>query len=209
MLKSALHNYARIRFYWDGAALQAHAEAMGDPSLNWLDLPALGRVGGLEATHVWFAPNPPVDRAARESVVAYAKSLSALGVQSRASAGPGVATECLRCGHGWREIRAASDLTLALAVLEDALADVCDMAFVFASAHVLGALDGPFARLFPGKELGRVSFGPARGRRHGGPVLTLRPAQIAAARLRVLAAARRAQPRFRQINQLAAEEASP
>ena len=209
MLKFTLHDQARIRFYWDGAALQAHAEAMGDPSLNWLDLPALGRACGFDAAHVWFAPTPPVDRAGREPVGAYAKALRGLGVESRAPAGPGIETECLRCGHGWREIRAASDLNLALAVLEDAVADVCDMAFVFTSVHVLRSLEGSLARLFPDKGLGRVSVGSARGRRHDVPVLTLRSTQIAAARLSLPDGARRSPLRFRQSIQPAAEEASP
>lgn len=209
MLKFTLHDRARIRFYWDGAALQAHAEAMGDPSLTWLDLPALGRAGGIEAAHVWFAPAPLADRAGGDRVGAYGQALETLGVERRACAGQGVETECLRCGHGWREARAASDLTLALAVLEDAMADAYDTAFVFAPVHVLRAVDGPLARLFPGKGLGRVSFGPARGLRHGGPVLILRSAQVAAARLSLPEVGRRARPLFSQTVQPAAEEASP
>ena len=209
MLKSPLPQRGLIRFYWDGASLQAHAEAMGDPSLQWLDLPALARAGGLEGGHVWVPPAPPSDRVGRDALRAYEKALDALGVERRAVAGEGLETECLRCGHGWREARAASGLALALAVLGDAMAEAYDTAFVFGPAYVPGALGDPLARLVPGKRLGCVTFGSIRRLRLAGPVLALRLAEVAAARLVLPDHGRRARPDFHQTFQPAEVEASP
>jgi len=209
MLKFPLHQRGRTRFYWDGPSLQAYAEAMGDPSLLWLDLPALARAGGLEADHVWIAPTPPPDRSGRAAVGAYAKVLGALGVDRRAAAGGGVERECLRCGHGWREARTVSELTLALAVLGDAMADAYDAAFVFAPAHVPCAINGLLARQFPDKRLGRVTFASGRRQRFEGPVLALGPAQVVAARLSPPGVGQRLRPQFDPIVQPATVEASP
>ena len=209
MLKFSLPQRGRIRFYWDGASLQAHAEAMGDPSLNWLDFPALVRTGGLEGGHVWIAPVRPQGRAGREMLGAYEKALGALGVERRAAAGQGADIECLRCGHGWREARASSGLRLALMVLADAMADAYDAAFVFAPADVMVALDEILAPLFPHKRPRRVIFGRAGRKRSDGPVFALPGAQVAAARLSLPDPDRRMRSRFRKPVQPAAVEASP
>jgi len=209
MLKFPLPQRGRVRFYWDGASLQAYAEAMGDLSLNWLDFPGLVRAGGLEGAHVWIAPARPQVRADRETLSAYEKALGALGVERRAAAGHGIETECLRCGHGWREERAPSGLMLGLTVLADAMTDAYDAAFVFAPAHVTGALDEILAPLFPHKRPGRVIFGRAGRQRLDGPVFTLRSAQVAAARLFLSDSGRRTRSPFRKIVQPAAVEASP
>lgn len=209
MLQFPLPQCGRIRFYWDGASLQAHAEAMGDLSLNWLDFPALVRAGGLEGRHVWFAPTRPQDRADREMLGAYEKALGALGVERRAAAGHGADIECLRCGHGWREARAPSSLTLALTVLADAMADAYDAAFVFAPPDVTGALDEILAPLFPHKRPGRVIFGRARRQRPSGPIFALSGDQVAAARLSLPDPGRRTRPLSPKLIQPAAVEASP
>ena len=124
MLKSDLNPPGRIRIYWDGAALLAYAETLGDSSLNWLDLPALAP----RAAHVWFAPAGLEDRTLREACGAYGKALRDLGVECRLPPAGGLASECLRCGHGWRDQRPASELALALAGLTDAVADAWDTA---------------------------------------------------------------------------------
>ena len=149
--------------YWDGAALLAHADGLCDPSTNWLDLPAMAPPG---AAHVWIAPAPPPDRALRGAIASYGRALRALGVDCRPAPSSGAA-ECLRCGHGWDDHARASELALALAVLEDGLADAFDAAFVFASPGLLAAVAKPLGRLFPEKRLGRVTLGPAPPRRPG------------------------------------------
>ena len=164
MLKSHLLPSGRIRIYWDGAALLAHADGLCDPSLNWLDLPAMAPA---DAIHVWIAPAPPPERALKGAIAAYGRALSALGVDCRSAPLQGAATECLRCGHGWDDQSRASELALALAVLEDGLADAWDAAFVFASPRVLAAMASPLGRLFPEKRLGRVTLGAAMPRRTG------------------------------------------
>jgi len=203
MLKSHQLPSGRIRIYWDGAALQAHAEALGDPSLNWLDLPALGRPAGADATHVWIAPAPSCERPRRDAVVAYGETLRALGVDCRATPLAGAETECQRCGHGWRDESAASELSLALEVLADAVDDAFDAAFIFASSRALAAIASPLGRLCPGKSIGRVLFGPSPRLRKGGPTLAIHRADVAAARL---------PPPGRSVErkfQLALKEASP
>ena len=149
--------------YWDGAALLAHADGLCDPSLNWLDLPAMAPLG---AAHVWIASTPP-ERPRKAGIAAYGRALRALGVDCRPAPLQGSAAECLRCGHGWDDQSRASELALALAVLEDGLADAWDEAFVFASAGLLAAVASPLGRLFPNKRLGRVTLGPAQARRSG------------------------------------------
>ena len=148
--------------YWDGAALLAHADGLCDPSLNWLDLPAMAPLG---AAHVWMTPAAPPERSQRAAIAAYERALRALGVDCRPAPLQGSAVECLRCGHGWDDPSRASELALALAVLEDGLADAWDVAFVFASAGLLAAVASPLGRLFPNKRLGRVTLGPAQPRR--------------------------------------------
>ena len=166
MLKSHLLPSERIGVYWDGEALLAHAGVLGDPSLNWLDLPAMGPAG---ARHVWIAPAPSSARAVRSAIATYGRALGALGVDLRAVPPRGAATECLRCGHGWEDHGQASDLALALTVLEDGLADRWDGAFVFAASHVLATVTTSLGRQRPDKWLGRVTFAtPAqRGARAG------------------------------------------
>ena len=164
MLKSDLFPSRRIRIYWDGPALLAHAHAVCDPSLNWLDLPAMGPGG---AAHVWIAPVSPPGRGLKTAIAAYGRALSCLGVDCRPAPSQGAATECLRCGHGWDDHSHASELALALAVVEDAMADVWDAAFVFAAPRVVGALASSLGRLFPEKRLARVTLGPASQRRPG------------------------------------------
>ena len=208
MLKSNLPPTGRTRIYWDGAALQAHAEAMGDPSLQWLDLPALAQAAGADAAHVWIAPAPPSERSRRAAVGAYERTLRALGVDCRAAAGHGVETECLRCGHGWRDPSASSELALALAVLADAVADAFDAAFIFAPGRVFPAIAGPLARVFPAKRLGRISFGSASPARSDASVLMVRPAHVLGARLPPPGRMRRAGAQLRCTFQPAAEEAS-
>ena len=180
MLKSHLFPSGRIGVYWDGEALLAHADGLRDPSLNWLDLPAMGPLG---ARHVWIAPPPSPARAVRSAIAIYGRALGALGVDLRAAPLVGAATECLRCGHGWDDHGHASDLALALAVLEDGLADRWDRAFVFASPHVLAAVAASLGRQRPEKWLGRVTFAApaqrgARAGASGSPSL-----RVAAARL--------------------------
>ena len=151
--------------YWDGAALLAHVDGLCDPSLNWLDLPAMAPAG---AAHLWMAPPPPdADRPLRGAIASYGRALRALGVDCRPAPLPGAATECLRCGHGWDEHSRASELALALAVFEDGVADLWDVAFVFAEPRVVAAVASPLGRLFPDKRLGRLTLGPARPRRPG------------------------------------------
>ena len=150
--------------YWDGAALLAHADAFCDPSLNWLDLPAMGPSG---AAHVWIAPAPPPERPLKAAIAAYGRALRARGVDCRPAPPHGAGAECLRCGHGWEDHSRASELALALAVLEDGLADLWDAAFVFASPRVLAAMASPLGRLFPEKRLGLATLGPAMQRRAG------------------------------------------
>ena len=166
MLKSHLFPSGRIGVYWDGEVLFAHADALRDPSLHWLDLPAMGPPG---ARHVWIAPAPSPARASKAAIVAYGRALGALGVDLRDAAPRGAATECLRCGHGWDDHGHASDLALALAVLEDGLADRWDGAFVFASPRVLAAVATSLGRQRPEKWLGRVTFAAPspRGARAG------------------------------------------
>ncbi len=166
MLKSHLFPSGRIGVYWDGEALFAHADALRDPSLNWLDLPAMGPPG---ARHVWIAPAPSPARAGKAAIAAYGRALGALGVDLRDAPPHGAATECLRCGHGWDDHGHASDLALALAVLEDGLADRWDGAFVFASPRVLAAVATSLGRQRPEKWLGRVTFAAPspRGARAG------------------------------------------
>jgi len=164
MLKSHLFPSARIRMYWDGAALLAHADGLCDPSLNWLDLPAMAPA---DAIHVWIAPAPPPERPHKAAIAAYGRALHALGVDCRPAPLQGAASECLRCGHGWDDQSRASELALALAVLEDGLADAWDAALVFASPRLMAAVAGPLVRLFPDKRLGRVTLGPAPQRRPG------------------------------------------
>ena len=149
--------------YWDGAALLAHADSLCDPSLNWLDLPAMAPAG---VAHVWIAPAPP-ERAQRAAIATYGRALRAHGVDCRPAPSPGAAAECLRYGHGWDDHARASELALALAVLEDGLAGAFDAAFVFASPGLLAAVAKPLGRLFPDKRLGRVTLGPAPQRRAG------------------------------------------
>ena len=206
MLKSNLPQMGRVRIYWDGAALQAHAEAAGDPSLQWLDLPSLAPAAGTGAAHVWIAPSLAPERSRRGSVAVYARTLRGLGVDCRVAAGDGVETECLRCGHGWREDSASSELSLALAVLADAVEDVFDAAFIFASRRTLGAIASPLSRLFPAKRLGRVSFGSAPRGRAEAPLLILRPGDVLAARLPPPG---RARPQLRYTFPSVAKEASP
>jgi len=208
MLKSHLPPRGRTRIYWDGAALQAHAGAMGDPSVQWLDLPALAQAAGAEGAHVWIAPAPAPERSRRAAVGAYERTLLALGVDCRAAAGHGVETECLRCGHGWRDASGASELALALEVLADAAADAFDAAFIFAPGRVFPAIAGPLARVFPAKRLGRISFGSAPPVRSDAPVLMLRPAHVLAARLPPPGRMDRAGAQIRFRFQPAAEEAS-
>jgi len=155
MLKSHLFPSGRIGVYWDGEALQAHAEGLLDSSLNWLDLPAMGPPG---ARHVWIAPAPSPGRAVKAAMADFGRALGALGVDLRAAPAPGAATECLRCGHGWADHGQASALALALAVLEDGLADLWDGAFVFAAPPVLAAVAASLARCRSEKWLGRVTF---------------------------------------------------
>ena len=209
MLQSHLFASGRSRIYWDGAALQAHAEALGDPSLNWLDLPALARAAGIAGDHVWVAPALAAQRGRRDVLDAYGAALRALGVDCRAVAGAGPEVECLRCGHGWTDGRAPSELTLSLKVLADAVEDVWDVAFIFASAAAVAAIAEPLGRLFPGKRLGRVVFGPSPRLRRGAPITAIRSADVAAARLpspiRAIAPARALHPTI----QPAAQEASP
>ena len=150
--------------YWDGAALSAHADGHCDPSLNWLDLPAMAPLG---AAHVWIAPAPPPERPLKTAIAAYGRALRTLGVDCRPAPSPGAAAECLRCGHGWEDPSRAIELALALAVLEDAVADHWDVAFVFAPPRVVAAVASPLGRLFPNKRLGRVTLGPAPARRPG------------------------------------------
>ena len=164
MLKSHLFPSGRIRIYWDGPALLAHAHAVCDPSLNWLDLPAMAPRG---AAHVWIAPVSPPERGLKTAIAAYGRALSGLGVDCRLAPMQGSATECLRCGHGWDDHSHASELALALAVVEDAMADVWDAAFIFAAPPVVGALASSLGRLFPDKRLARVTLGPALQRRPG------------------------------------------
>ena len=166
MLKSHLFPSGRIGVYWDGEALLAHADGLRDPSLNWLDLPAMGPPG---ARHVWIAPAPSPARAGKAAIAAYERALGVLGVDLRAAPPRGAAKECLRCGHGWDDHGHASDLALALAVLEDGLADRWDGAFVFASPRVLAAVATSLGRQRPEKWLGPVTFAaPAqRGARAG------------------------------------------
>lgn len=166
MLKSHLFPSGRIGVYWDGEALLAHADGLGDPSLNWLDLPAMGPAG---ARHVWIAPARPSAGSLRSAIATYGRVLGALGVDLRAAPSRGAATECLRCGHGWDDHGHASDLALALAVIEDGLADRWDGAFVFAASHVLATVATSLGRQRPDKWLGRVTLAaPAqRGARAG------------------------------------------
>ena len=166
MLKSHLSSPGRIGVYWDGEALLAHADALRDPSLHWLDLPAMGPPG---ARHVWIAPAPSLARAGKATIAAYGRALGALGADLRDAPPRGATTECLRCGHGWEDHGHASDLALALAVLQDGLADLWDGAFVFASTHVLAAVASALGRQRPEKWLGPVTFAaPAlRGARAG------------------------------------------
>ena len=86
MLKSHLPPRGRTRIYWDGAALQAHAGAMGDPSVQWLDLPALAQAAGAEGAHVWIAPAPAPERSRRAAVGAYERTLLALALEVLADA---------------------------------------------------------------------------------------------------------------------------
>jgi hypothetical protein len=184
MLKINLPATGKIRIYWDGAALLAHAEALGDPSLNWLDLPALTQAAGHCATHVWIAPGGLPDRARREAVGAYGEVLRGLGVERRLPPAQAATSECLRCGHGWRDQRPASELTLALAVLGDAFEGAYDAAFVFAAGRVASAaITAALAHHHPDKSLGRVTFGSVAGPRSRAPTLELPPAHVAAARL--------------------------
>ena len=110
MLKSNLFPSGRIRIYWDGAALLAHADGLCDPSANWLDLPAMAPA---DAIHVWIAPAPPPERSQRAAIAAYGRALRALGVGCRPAPLQGSAAECLRCGHGWDDPSHASELALA------------------------------------------------------------------------------------------------
>jgi hypothetical protein len=175
MLKSNLFPSGRIRIYWDGAALLAHADGLCDPSANWLDLPAMAPLG---AAHVWIAPAPPPERALKGAIATYGRALTALGVDCRPAPLQGAATECLRCGHGWAEHGRGAELALAMALLEDGLADAWDAALVFASPQALAVMAGPLGRLFPDKRLVRVTLGPALRRRPGSllaPSLDLAP----------------------------------
>ena len=162
MLKSHLYPPGRTRIYWDGMALLAHADGLCDPSTNWLDLPAMAPLG---VAQVWIAPAPPPERSLKAAIAAYGRALGARGVDCRPAPSSGSAAECLRCGHGWDDQSRDSELALALAVLEDGLADLWDAAFVFAPPRVVAAVASPLGRLFPDKRLGRVTLGAAPPRR--------------------------------------------
>ncbi len=183
MLKTSIDTPNRVRVYWDGAALQAYAEARGDLSLNWLDLGALACPGGVSAGTVWIAPGDPSTTAQRDADLAYERALRAMGVDCRMPLGGGFDTECLRCGHGWRDMRASSEMALALAVLTDAVEDAWDVAFVFAGERAIRAINATLGRLFPAKRLGRVTFGPSLRLRLGAGTLAVRPGHLEAARL--------------------------
>ena len=184
MLKTTMIKPDRVRVYWDGAALQAYAESLGDLSLNWLDLGALAPTGGVSAGTVWVAPGDSSTRAQRDANLAYERALRAKGVDCRTPPGGGVETECLRCGHGWLDARGSSEVALALAVLADAVEDLWDVAFIFAAERVVRSISGSLGRIYPTRRIGRVTFGPsARLLRLGAGTLVLRSAQLAAARL--------------------------
>ncbi len=183
MLKTSTDQPDRVRVYWDGAALQAYAEARGDLSLNWLDLDGLASPGGVSAGTVWIAPGDPSSAMQRDADLAYERVLRARGVDCRTSAGGGLETECLRCGHGWRDMRASSEMALALAVLSDAVEDAWDVAFIFAGERAIKAISASLARLFPDKRIGRVAFGPSLRLRLGAGTFVVRPSHLEAARL--------------------------
>ncbi len=183
MLKKVLDTPNRVRVYWDGAALQSYAEARGDLSLNWLDLGALASPGGVNAGAVWIAPGDPSTTIQRDADLDYERALRARGVDCRTSLGGGLETECLRCGHSWRDMRVSSEMALALAVLGDAVEDAWDVAFVFASERAIRAISDSLGRLFPSKRLGRVTFGPSLRLRLGAGTFVVRPDHLAAARL--------------------------
>ena len=183
MLRTSADKPDRVRVYWDGAALQAYAEARGDLSLNWLDLGALACPGGENAGVVWIAPGDPATTVQLDADLAYERALRAMGVDCRTSPGGGVETECLRCGHGWRDMRVSSETALALALLTDAVEDAFDVAFVYAGERAIRAISASLGRLFPAKRLGRVTFGPSLRLRLGAGTLVVRPSHLEAARL--------------------------
>jgi hypothetical protein len=183
MFKTSIDKPDRVRVYWDGAALQAYAEARGDLSLNWLDLDALACPGGVSACTVWIAPGDPSTTVQRDADLAYERVLRARGVDCRTSLGGGLETECLRCGHGWRDMRPSSEMALALAVLTDAVEDAWDVAFLFAGERAVKAISASLARLFPAKRIGRVTFGPSLRLRLGAGTFVVRPSHLEAARL--------------------------
>lgn len=183
MLKTSADKSDRVRVYWDGAALQAYAEARGDLSLNWLDLAALACPGGDNAGAVWIAPGDPSTTAELDADLAYERALRARGVDCRTSPGGGLEAECLRCGHGWRDTRVSTEMALALAVLTDAVEDAFDVAFVFAGERAIRAISASMGRLFPARRLGRVTFGPSLRLRLGAGTLVVRQSHVEAARL--------------------------
>ena len=178
-----LRSSGRVALYADATTVAAHADTQGDPSLNWIDLTAIGRLLGLvhfQDRIVWIAGASDADPSAQT----YLDVLKSQGVDCRLPA-PASSSEkeCLRCGHGWSEDGVSSELALVFALMEDASLDLFDRAVLLAPDHLRAGLAAPFARMFPGKRLQTLRIGAgARLRRPGTDVAVSRPA-FASARL--------------------------
>lgn len=162
----------RHRLYVDGLWVARRACDAVDASLNWVDVAALAaQVGcGDPVNACYFGIYDPEDPASEAPMRALEQALESQGVACIVRREPAPPSDCGRCGHGWEHYPEGTlAVDLALAVVEEAAADVVDHAIVVCDDHTVRRLQDLFRRRYPGKTVSQ--FAPAaadlRGARLG------------------------------------------
>ena len=148
----------RIFIFVDGNALFRAIDDMGEPSLKWGDLWALGgRLGGARANvvGVTFAfCSTSEGRNAKAAERTYLKALTMRRVNILAADGTREFHECCHCGHRWNEKTARSkDSDLAVEIFDAAYQNQFDQVFLVSDGWSSPTLERKFLERFPEKLL--------------------------------------------------------
>lgn len=145
--------------YYDGFNMYHAVDDLGQPYLKWCNLRTLGElIARGHATTieraVFCTAYFPGDHGKRVRHEAYVNALKLVGVETRFGHTTTEPMECKSCGHKWRQPREKeTDINLSLALFEDAIDDVFDVAFLVTADTDQAATVSAFKRRFQNKRV--------------------------------------------------------
>lgn len=148
----------RAALYVDGFNFYHSIDELAQPHLKWTNLWALGERMISRSTETlvracYFTAKKPGAHAKNVRHQEYMNALQHHGV--KVVRGHFIEDEgsCRRCGHTWPNPKEKeSDVNLALTILDDAYADLCDVAYVLTADSDHGATARFYKERFPKKE---------------------------------------------------------